>query len=92
MSNNGVFSIIVCICQQIKDHQYGTEAYCERPRVLYATGLHGVRPFGICYRLWKKAHGKAMKQYAGLKTVPKYADWFDAFDALEEHLSNLPAK
>jgi hypothetical protein len=23
---------------------------------------------------------------------PKYADWFDAFDALEEHLSNLPAK
>ena len=43
--------------------------------------------------------GKAMKQYAGLKTVPKYADWFDAFDALEEHLnaleehlSNLPAK
>ena len=58
MSNNGVFSIIVCICQQIKDHQYGTEAYCERPRVLYATGLHGVRPFGICYRLWKKARGK----------------------------------
>ena len=42
MSNNGVFSIIVCICQQIKDHQYGTEAYCERPRVLYATGLHGL--------------------------------------------------
>jgi hypothetical protein len=37
--------------------QYGTEAYCERPRVLYATGLHG-----------------------------------DAFDALEEHLSNLPAR
>jgi hypothetical protein len=36
--------------------------------------------------------GKAMKQYAGLKTVPKYADWFDAFDALEEHLSNLPAR
>jgi hypothetical protein len=33
-----------------------------------------------------------VKQYAGLKTVPKYADWFDAFDALEEHLSNLPAK
>ena len=58
MSNNGVFSIIVCICQKIKDHQYGTEAYCERPRVLYATGLHGVRPFGICYRLWKKARGK----------------------------------
>ena len=36
--------------------------------------------------------GKAMKQYAGLKTEPKYADWFDAFDALDEHLSNLPAK
>ena len=35
--------------------------------------------------------GKAMKLYAGLKTVPKYADWFDAFDALEEHLGNIPA-
>ena len=34
---------------------------------------------------------KPLKQYAGLKTVPKYADWFDAFDALEEHLGNLPA-
>lgn len=26
--------------------------------MLYATGLHGVRPFRICYRLWKKARGK----------------------------------
>ena len=42
MSNNRVFSIIVCICQQIKDHQYGTEAYCERPRVLYATVMISV--------------------------------------------------
>ena len=52
------FNNCLYLCQQIKDHQYGTEAYCERPRVLYATGLHGVRPFGICYRLWKKARGK----------------------------------
>ena len=37
-------------------------------------------------------YSQSMKQYAGLKTVPKYADLFDAFDALEEHLSNLPAK
>ena len=43
-------------------------------------------------RVQLRNFGKAMKQYAGLKTVPKYADWFDAFDALEEHLSNLPAK
>ncbi len=43
-------------------------------------------------RVQLRNYGKAMKQYAGLKTVPKYADWFDAFDALEEHLSNLPAK
>ncbi len=42
-------------------------------------------------RVQLRNFGKAMKQYAGLKTVPKYADWFDAFDALEEHLSNLPA-
>ena len=43
-------------------------------------------------RVQLRNFGKAMKQYAGLKTIPKYADWFDAFDALEEHLSNLPAK
>ena len=43
-------------------------------------------------RVQLRNFGKAMKQYAGLKTVPKYANWFDAFDALEEHLSNLPAK
>jgi len=43
-------------------------------------------------RVQLRNFGKAMKQYAGLKTVPKYADWFDAFDALDEHLSNLPAK
>ena len=43
-------------------------------------------------RVQLRNFGKAMKQYAGLKTVPKNADWFDAFDALEEHLSNLPAK
>ena len=43
-------------------------------------------------RVQLRNFGKAMKQYAGLKTVPKYADWFDAFDSLEEHLSNLPAK
>ena len=43
-------------------------------------------------RVQLRNFGKAMKQHAGLKTVPKYADWFDAFDALEEHLSNLPAK
>ena len=41
-------------------------------------------------RVQLRNFGKAMKQYAGLKT--EYADWFDAFDALEEHLSNLPAK
>ena len=43
-------------------------------------------------RVQLRNFGKAMKQYAGLKTVPKYADWFDAYNSLEEHLSNLPAK
>jgi len=34
---------------------------------------------------------KAMKQCAALGAMPRYADWFDAFDALEEHLANQPA-
>ena len=33
-------------------------------------------------RVQLRNFGKAMKQYAGLKTIPKYADRFDAFDAL----------
>ena len=28
------------LCRQIIDINYGTEAYCERQRVFYATGLH----------------------------------------------------
>jgi len=31
-------------------------------------------------RVQLRNFGKAMKQYAGLKTVPKYADWFVTFD------------
>jgi len=33
---------------------------------------------------------KAMKKYAALKSMPRYVDWFEAFDALEEHLESLP--
>ena len=32
---------------------------------------------------------KAMKQYAHLPKRPKYEDWFDAFDALEEYLDTI---
>ena len=42
-------------------------------------------------RVQLRNFGKAMKQYAGLKMAPKYVDWLDAFDALEEHLDSLPA-
>ena len=45
MSNRVGSNDCLYLCQQIIDHLYGTEAYCERQRVLYATGLHGVRPF-----------------------------------------------
>lgn len=33
---------------------------------------------------------KAMKKYAQLPRQPKYSDWDDAFDALEEYLEGLP--
>ena len=32
---------------------------------------------------------KALQQYSG-KKYPKFADWYDAFDALEEYLESLP--
>lgn len=33
---------------------------------------------------------KAMKKYARLARQPKYANWDDAFDALEEYIESLP--
>lgn len=35
---------------------------------------------------------KALKKYAHLDTKPKFDDWFDAFDALEEYLEALPTE
>ena len=34
---------------------------------------------------------KAMKEYAHLPKRPKYADWFEAFDALEDYIGSLDA-
>ena len=34
---------------------------------------------------------KAMKEYAHLSKRPKYEDWFEAFDALEEYIDSLEA-
>ncbi len=34
---------------------------------------------------------KALKKHARLAKRPKFEDWFDAFDALEEYLESLPA-
>ena len=35
---------------------------------------------------------KALKKHAGLSKRPKFNDWFEAFDALEEYLEALPAE
>ena len=37
-----------------------------------------------------RAFAKAFKKAAGLERQPKFADWMDAFDALEEYLESLP--
>ena len=34
---------------------------------------------------------KALKVATGERAMRKFGDWFDAFDALEEHLSSLPS-
>ena len=34
--------------------------------------------------------GKALKKYAQLERQPKFSDWDDAFDALEEYLETMP--
>ncbi len=39
-----------------------------------------------------RAFAKALKKAAGLERQPKFADWMDAFDALEEYLESLPAE
>lgn len=37
-----------------------------------------------------RGFAKALKQAAGLEAMPKFADWSDAFDALEEYIDTLP--
>ncbi len=39
-----------------------------------------------------RAFAKALKKAAGLERQPIFADWMDAFDALEEYLESLPAE
>lgn len=39
-----------------------------------------------------RAFAKALKKAAGLERQPKFADWTDAFDALEEYLESLPSE
>ena len=38
-----------------------------------------------------RGFAKALKRYAQMRLQPKFSDWFDAFDALEEYLEGLPA-
>lgn len=37
-----------------------------------------------------RGFAKALKRYAQMRLQPKFSDWFDAFDALEEYLEGLP--
>ena len=38
-----------------------------------------------------RAFAKSLKKAAKLSSLPKFSDWMDAFDALEEYLESLPA-
>ena len=44
----------------------------------------------LSQRIQLRNFAKALKQMTGERTMRKFADWFDAFDALEEYLSSLP--
>ena len=44
----------------------------------------------LSQRIQLRNFAKALKQMTGERTMLKFADWFDAFDALEEYLSSLP--
>ena len=39
-----------------------------------------------------RGFAKALKKAAGLNSQPKFADWSDAFDALEEYIETLPTE
>ena len=39
-----------------------------------------------------RGFAKALKKAAGLKIQPKFADWSDAFDALEEYIETLSSE
>ena len=41
-------------------------------------------------RVQLRNFAKSIKKYSGCDELPKYDDWYDAFDALEEHLGSLP--
>ena len=44
----------------------------------------------LSQRIQLRNFAKALKQMTGERTMRKFADWFDAFDGLEEYLSSLP--
>ena len=45
----------------------------------------------LSQRLQLRNFAKAIKQATGTAAAPKFADWFEAFDALEDYLASLPA-
>lgn len=45
----------------------------------------------LSQRLQLRNFAKAIKQVTGTAAAPKFADWFEAFDALEDYLASLPA-
>ena len=43
-------------------------------------------------RVQLRNFAKALKQFSNQKNTPKFESWYDAFDALEDHLSSLPSE
>lgn len=44
----------------------------------------------LAQRVQLRNFAKSMKKATGAKAAPKFSDWFDAFDALEDYLGSLP--
>lgn len=43
-------------------------------------------------RVQLRNFAKALKKFSGASKAPKFDNWYDAFDALEEHLETLPTE
>lgn len=46
---------------------------------------------GLPLKLQLRNFAKELKRISGAASMPNFADWFEAFDALEDYLASLPA-